>query len=428
VKSPTLGLHANWRQFALLVLVNAFVGAMVGLERTVLPLIAEQDFGLASKSAALSFIVTFGLVKAATNVVAGRLGDRFGRKHVLVAGWFFGLPVPLLVMLAPNWSWIILANVLLGINQGLAWSMTVVMKIDLVGSERRGLAMGLNESAGYIAVAIAALATGIIAQRYGLRPEPFYIGIAASALGIALSLLCVRDTLRHVQEESSLAASRASGARAPTAELPFRAIAARASWADPALATASHVGLVNNLNDGAAWGLFPLFFATAGLSIANIGVLAFVYPAVWGLLQLATGALSDRLGRKWLIAGGMAVQGAALTAMVMVHGFWNWVATAALLGVGTAMVYPTLLALIGDVAQPSWRASAVGMYRLWRDSGYVIGALLAGAVADRYGISAAIFSVGCLTLLSGVWAAMRLPETANARPRARQRRIGQGLP
>lgn len=421
----TLGLRANWRQFSLLVLINAFVGAMIGLERTVLPLIAEQDFGLASKSAALSFIVTFGLVKAATNVLAGRLGDRFGRKRVLVAGWLFGLPVPMLVMLAPTWSWIILANVLLGVNQGLAWSMTVVMKIDLVGSERRGLAMGLNESAGYVAVALAALATGIVASRYGLRPEPFYLGVAVSALGLGLSLLFVRDTLGHMRHEASLAASGAPLADASgTASL--RTIAARTSWSDPALATASHVGLVNNLNDGVAWGLFPLFFATAGLSVAHIGVLAFVYPAVWGLLQLVTGALSDRVGRKWLIAGGMVIQGVALIVMVMVRGFWAWMATGALLGVGTAMVYPTLLALIGDVAQPSWRASAVGMYRLWRDSGYVVGALLAGILADAYGIAAAIFSVGCLTLLSGIWAARRLPETAVALRRVRHQRLEHG--
>jgi MFS family permease len=325
-------------------------------------------------------------------------------------------------MLAPNWSWIILANVLLGINQGLAWSMTVVMKIDLVGSERRGLAMGLNESAGYVAVALAALATGIVASRYGLRPEPFYLGVAVSALGLALSLLFVRDTLGHVQHETSLAVSHTA-----STHLPMRAIAVRTSWSDPALATASHVGLVNNLNDGVAWGLFPLFFASAGLSVSSIGILAFVYPAVWGLLQLATGALSDRLGRKWLIAGGMAVQGAALLAMVMVRGFWAWLASGALLGIGTAMVYPTLLAVIGDVAQASWRASAVGMYRLWRDSGYVVGALLAGFLADTHGIAIAIFSVGCLTFLTGVWAALRLPETTLARRRVPQKRLGQGV-
>ncbi|HEY7569171.1 MAG TPA: MFS transporter [Gemmatimonadaceae bacterium] len=407
---PTLGLRENWRQFSLLVLVNAFVGAMVGLERTVLPLIAERDFGLASKSAALSFIFTFGLVKAITNVAAGRLGDRFGRKHTLVVGWLIGLPVPILVMVAPSWSWIIAANVLLGINQGLTWSMTVVMKIDLAGPQRRGLAMGLNEFAGYLAVALSALATGVIASRFGLRPEPFYLGIAFAALGLALSQLFVRDTMQHARHEAMLPDASAAApdrGRAPS----LREIVVRATWSHPALANASQVGLVNNLNDGLAWGLFPLFFAAAGLSISEIAMLAFIYPATWGVTQLVTGALSDRFGRKWLIVGGMLVQGAALVSMVLVQGFVLWLATGALLGVGTAMVYPTLLAVIGDVAHPTWRGSAVGMYRLWRDSGYVVGALLAGALADAYGMAAAIMSVGCLTLTSGLLAAIRMPET-----------------
>jgi MFS family permease len=417
---PQLGLRANWFQFSLLVLVNAFVGAMVGLERSVLPLIAELDFGLASKSAALSFIVTFGLVKAATNAVAGRLGDRLGRKHTLVAGWIIGLPVPFLVILAPNWSWIIAANVLLGINQGLTWSMTVIMKIDLAGPQRRGLAMGLNEFAGYLAVATSALATGIIASRFGLRPEPFYLGIAFAALGLALSLLLVRDTMQHVNSEEMLAASADAPNR--NGEPPsFREIAVRASWSDPALASASQVGLVNNLNDGLAWGLFPLFFAAAGLSIREIGALAFIYPATWGVMQLFTGALSDSVGRKWLIAGGMVVQGGALIATAFVHGFAAWFASGMLLGVGTAMVYPTLLAVVGDVAQPSWRGSAVGLYRLWRDSGYVVGALMAGALADVYGMAAAIVSVGCLTLAAGFLAAVRMPETLHATSSTRHR-------
>ncbi len=414
MKAPSLGLEANWRQFSLLVLVNAFVGAMVGLERTVLPLIAERDFGLASKSAALSFIFTFGLVKAITNVVAGRLGDRLGRKRTLAAGWLAGLPVPILVMLAPNWSWIIAANVLLGINQGLTWSMTVVMKIDLAGSERRGLAMGLNEFSGYLAVALSALATGVIASRFGLRPEPFYLGIAFSALGIALSLLFVRDTMAHVRREATLptASDVSDGPQSPT----LRQLVARVSWSDPALANASQVGLVNNLNDGVAWGLFPLFFAAAGLSISEIGMLAFIYPATWGVVQLLTGALSDRVGRKWLIVGGMFVQGAALIAMVFVQGVAQWLVTGALLGVGTAMAYPTLLAVIGDVAHPSWRSSAVGVYRFWRDSGYVVGALLAGVLADAYGMAVAIAGVGCLTLASGLVAAVRMPETLMPTP------------
>ena len=402
---PALGLRANWRQFWLLVLVNAFVGAMVGLERTVLPLLAEGEFGLASRSAALSFIATFGLVKAVTNFFAGRLGDRFGRKHVLVAGWLVGIPVPFMVMWAPAWSWIVAANVLLGINQGLTWSTTVIMKIDLVGPVNRGLAMGLNEFAGYLAVALSALATGEIASRYGLRPEPFYLGIAFVAFGLALSQLFVRDTMAHVRHESTSHAHRDDAAPG------LRALFLRVSWRDRALFNTSQAGLVNNLNDGVAWGLFPLYFAAAGLSVREIGVLAFIYPATWGILQLGTGALSDRIGRKRLIAGGMLLQGIALIAMVLVDGLLPWLATGALLGAGTAMVYPTLLAAIGDVAHPSWRGSAVGIYRLWRDSGYAVGALLAGAVADAFGIAAAIAAVGALTAASGLMVALRMPET-----------------
>jgi MFS family permease len=402
---PALGLRENWRQFWLLVLVNAFVGAMVGLERTVLPLLAEREFGLASRSAALSFIATFGIVKAATNFFAGRLGDRFGRKHVLVAGWLVGIPVPFMVMWAPDWSWIVAANVLLGINQGLTWSTTVIMKIDLVGPVNRGLAMGLNEFAGYLAVALSALATGEIASRYGLRPEPFYLGIVFVAFGLALSQLFVRDTMAHVRHESTSHAHRDDAAPG------LKSLFLRVSWHDRALFNTSQAGLVNNLNDGVAWGLFPLYFAAAGLSIREIGVLAFIYPATWGILQLGTGALSDRIGRKWLIAGGMLLQGIALVAMVLVDGLTPWLVTGALLGAGTAMVYPTLLAAIGDVAHPSWRGSAVGIYRLWRDSGYAVGALLAGAVADAFGIAAAIGAVGALTAASGLMVGLRMPET-----------------
>ena len=405
-----LGLQANWRQFWLLVLVNAFVGAMVGLERTVLPLLAQVEFGLTSKSAVLSFIATFGVVKALTNLFAGRLSDSYGRKHVLLAGWIIGLPVPFLVIWAPSWSWIVFANVLLGINQGLAWSMTVVMKIDLVGSKQRGLAMGLNESAGYLAVALAALGTGYLAQAYGLRPEPFYLGIGCAAAGLALSLLFVRETRHHVTLEAKDFRSASDVAGHGTG-LKTREIFAQASWRDPALSSASQAGMVNNLNDGIAWGLFPLFFAAAGLDVAEIGILSFTYPAVWGLLQLGTGALSDRWGRKRLIAGGMLVQGGALAAIALVRGFWPWVGAAALLGVGTAMVYPTLLAAVGDVAHPAWRASAVGVYRFWRDSGYAMGALLAGAVADLFGIAWSIGAVALLTFGSGVMVLVRMPET-----------------
>ncbi|HYJ81138.1 MAG TPA: MFS transporter, partial [Longimicrobiaceae bacterium] len=405
-----LGLGANWRQFWLLVLVNAFVGAMVGLERTVLPLLAEAEFGIASRTGALSFIATFGVVKALSNFFAGRLGDRYGRRRVLLAGWLFGLPVPFLVMWAPTWSWIVFANVLLGINQGLAWSTTVIMKIDLVGPKRRGLAMGLNEFAGYLAVALAALGSGYLAQAYGLRPEPFYLGIAFAAAGLAISLLFVRETRHHAALEAR-DFRPSPGAVGSEAGLGTREVFARATWRDPALASASQAGLVNNLNDGLAWGLFPLFFAAGGLSVGRIGVLSFLYPAVWGVVQLWTGPISDRWGRKRLIAGGMIVQGMALAGIALVRGFWPWAAAAVLLGVGTAMVYPTLLAAIGDVAHPSWRGSAVGVYRLWRDSGYAVGALLAGLLADFFGMSWAIAGVAALTVASGVLVAWRMPET-----------------
>jgi MFS family permease len=403
-----LGLRANWRQFWLLVLVNAFVGAMVGLERTVLPLLARAEFGLASTSAALSFIATFGVVKAVTNYFAGRLSDRHGRKPVLLAGWCFALPVPFLVMWAPSWSWVILANVLLGLNQGLAWSTTVIMKIDLVGPKQRGLAMGLNEFAGYLAVAMAALGTGYLAQAYGLRPEPFYLGIACAAAGLGLSLLFVRETREHAEVEVAGAVSRGP-------DVSGRELFARSAWRDPAFSSASQAGLVNNLNDGLAWGLFPLFFAAAGLDVGQIGVLSFIYPAVWGVLQPWTGALSDRWGRKPLIAGGMLLQGGALATIAAARGFWPWMAAAALLGAGTAMVYPTLLAAVGDVAHPRWRGSAVGVYRLWRDAGYAVGALLAGALADLFGMTWSIGAIAVITLASGLLVVARMPETLCAR-------------
>ena len=412
-RTVVLGLGANRRQFWLLVLVNAFVGAMVGLERTVVPLLAEAEFGLASKAAVLSFIATFGVVKAATNFFAGRLGDVYGRRPVLVAGWLFAIPVPLLVMWAPSWRWIVFANVLLGINQGLAWSTTVVMKIDLVGPKQRGLAMGLNEFAGYLAVAVSALATGWVAEAYGLRPEPFYVGIAFVAAGLGLTLGFVRETRHHAALEA--ADHRASTSPSPSAG----EILARGSWRDPALSTASHTGMVNNMNDGLAWGLFPLFFAAAGLTVREIGVLSFLYPAVWGVLQLWTGSISDRWGRKRLIAGGMVLQAVALAGIALGRSFWPWAAGTTLLGAGTAMVYPTLLASIGDVAHPDWRGSAVGTYRLWRDGGYAVGALLAGGLADLFGMAWAIGAIAALTFLSGLQVAWRMPETlADAEVRA----------
>ena len=417
--TPKLGLHANWRQFWLLVLVNAFVGAMVGLERTVLPLLAHAEFGLASTSAALSFIATFGIVKALTNYFAGRLSDLYGRKHVLVAGWLVGLPVPFLVIWAPSWAWIVLANALLGVNQGLTWSTTVIMKIDLVGPAQRGLALGLNEFAGYLAVALVALGTGYLAQAYGLRPEPFYLGIACAAAGLAVSLLFVRETRHHAELEARSVSSESWGGDGGT-ELGTREIFARVTWQDRALSSASQAGLVNNLNDGLAWGLFPLYFAAAGLDVAQIGILGFTYPATWGLLQLFAGGLSDRWGRKRLIAGGMILQSGALAAIGVLRGFWPWLGSAAVLGLGTAMVYPTLLAAVSDVAHPRWRGSAVGVYRLWRDSGYAVGALLAGALADRFGMGWSIGAVAGLTFASGLWVGVRMPETLHGNGRSRQ--------
>jgi MFS family permease len=404
-----LGLRENLAQFTLLVIVNAFVGGMVGMERSILPAIAEQDFHLVARAAVLSFIVVFGVSKALTNYAAGRLADRIGRKQVLIAGWIVAVPVPFILMWAPSWNWILAANALLGVSQGLTWSTTVIMKIDLVGQDQRGLAMGLNEFAGYVAVALAALLTGWLAARYGLRPAPFYPGAVFVAAGLVLSVLIVRETRGHVDVEARL---RGSPGETVTPSDVFW----RTSLTDRNLSTISQAGLVNNLNDGMAWGLFPLVFAAANLDLSRIGILAAIYPATWGIAQLATGALSDRAGRKWLIAAGMWVQAAGITAVVVSHGFNGFASGAVLLGIGTAMVYPTLLAAIGDVAHPSWRASAVGVYRLWRDLGYAIGALVAGVAADAIGLTGALGLVAALTLISGIVVAVRMDETLRREP------------
>jgi MFS family permease len=407
-----LGLRANLAQFSLLVGVNALVGGMVGQERTVLPLLAERVFHLHAVTAALTFIVAFGAVKAATNFFAGTLSDRVGRKPILVAGWVIGVPVPLLLIWAPTWEWVIVANVLLGVNQGLTWSTTVIMKIDLAGPERRGLAMGLNEAAGYGAVAATALATGFLAAHAGLRPEPFFLGLAYAGLGLGLSAFFVRETRGHARQEATTHTT-------DDGDLSTRQVFVLTSFKEPALSAVSQAGMVNNLNDGLAWGVFPLFFAAHGLSVGRIGVLAALYPAVWGLGQLATGALSDRWGRKWLIATGMWAQAAAIGLIAASSGFTPWALGAVLLGVGTAMVYPALLAAVGDVAHPTWRASSVGVYRLWRDGGFAVGALLAGVVADWLGLVAAIWTVAVLTAASGVVVAVRMYETRGRVPRGR---------
>jgi MFS family permease len=415
-RSVSLGLRANWQQFTLLVIVNAFVGAMVGLERTVVPLIAESDFGLASKSVVLSFLISFGVVKALANLFAGRLSDRLGRKRILVAGWLIGLPVPLLIILAPSWNWVVFANILLGINQGLCWSTTVIMKIDLVGPKQRGLAMGMNEAAGYVAVSLSALLTGYLAATYGLRPAPFLPGLAFALAGLLLSALFVRETHGHARYEAQ--SQQPNQHYQPTSsdrKLSFAEILLLTSWKDRALFAVSQAGMVNNLNDGMVWGLLPIFLFGKGLPVDQIGILAATYPGVWGLSQLVTGALSDRWGRKWMIAAGMWVQAIGIGLFVVGQSFSVWMGGAVLLGIGTALVYPTLLAAVSDVAHPEWRASAVGVYRLWRDGGYAIGALMAGLVADSLGIPVAIAAIGGLTFLSGVLVAGVMYETLPAR-------------
>lgn len=403
-----LGLRANLAQFTLLVVVNALVGGMLGQERTVLPLLAKEEFGLTGITVAMTFIVAFGLVKAVTNFVAGTLSDRLGRKPILVTGWLIGLPVPLLLIWAPVWGWVVFANVLLGINQGLTWSTTVIMKIDLAGPKQRGLAMGLNEAAGYMAVSVTALLTGYIAARTGLRPEPFYLGIAYAVLGLGLSTVAVRETRHYATYE---AANHQGADDALEEGLSTRDVFIQTSIAEPSLSAASQAGLVNNLNDGMAWGLLPLFFAAAGISVGRIGVLVAIYPAVWGLGQLVTGAWSDRVGRKRLIVAGMWVQAVAIGLIASGEEFAMWAWAMALLGVGTALVYPTLLAAVGDVAHPRWRASAVGVYRMWRDAGFAVGALLAGIIADVIDPPAAIWTVAFLTAVSGTLVAVRMRET-----------------
>jgi MFS family permease len=400
-----LGLRQNLAQFTLLVAVNALVGGTLGQERTILPLLADQVFHLDLYTSALTYILAFGVAKAGTNYFAGTLSDRYGRKPVLITGWLIALPVPLLLIFGPSWGWIIAANVILGISQGLTWSTTVVMKMDLVGPSRRGLAMGLNEAAGYLGVAGTALATGYIAATYGLRPGPFLLGAAYIALGLGLSVFAVKETRDHARLEASSHTAAHSDAHG---KLSNREIFTLTSFRDKSLSSVSQAGMVNNLNDGLAWGLFPILFATAGLGIERIGILAAVYPAVWGAGQLITGPLSDRIGRKPLIIGGMLVQALALGMVALGNDFGTWLAAVVLLGTGTAMVYPTLLAAIGDVAHPEWRARSVGIYRLWRDGGFAVGALLSGLIADAYGIAAAVAFVAGLTALSGLIVAARM--------------------
>jgi len=401
-----LGLRANWRQFFLLVVINAFVGGMVGLERSILPDIAEADFGIAAKTAILSFIMVFGVVKAITNYYTGALANRFGRKNLLTLGWLIALPIPFILIFAPSWGWILLANVLLGVNQGLTWSSTVVMKIDLVGEKNRGLAMGLNESAGYLAVGGVAFLTGWIASEYGLRPYPFYLGIAFVFIGLLASWLLVKDTIHHVHAETSVS------------KLPkLKNVFWETTWKNRNLGSISQAGLVNNLNDGMVWGLLPILLGTKGFTLEQIGQVAALYPAVWGLGQLFTGKLADHLHKKSMLFWGMLLQGVALFFLIFAATFFHFAALSVALGVGTAVVYPTFLAAIADYAHPRQRAESIGVFRLWRDLGYAIGALLTGLLADSLGINWAVGAVGFLTVVSSIIILVRMEPAQPGRER-----------
>ena len=385
-----LGLKENWRQFTLLVIINGFVGGMVGLERSILPKIAEQEFEIAAKTAILSFIIVFGIVKAITNYYTGVLANRFGRKNLLIAGWVAGIPIPFMLMFAPTWGWIIATNILLGLNQGLAWSSTIVMKIDLVSEKQRGFAMGLNEFAGYLSLALVAFITGWMASEYGLRPYPFYTGIVLVALGLLASIFLVRDTKHHVAKEKK------------TSTIPhLRNVFWDTTWKDKNLGSVTQAGLINNLNDGMAWGLLPILLAGKGFDIGEIGLVTAVYPAVWGLGQLVTGAMADRYCKKNMLYLGMVLQALALLLLVWAQTLAHFIVLSSLLGWGTAMVYPTFLATVAENTNPHDRAKSIGIFRLWRDLGYAVGAILTGIIADLISIHASIIFIGLLTLASG---------------------------
>jgi MFS family permease len=406
-----LGLRPNINQFLILVLVNAFVGAMVGLEQTVVPLIGKDIFHIESNTLIVSFIASFGMVKAILNLLAGNFSDRWGRKKVLVLGWIFGLPVPFILLFTPSWNWIIFANVLLGINQGLAWSMTVNMKVDLVGKKNRGLALGFNEFAGYIAVAIVGFVTGYLASLFGLKPYPFYIGIVFAMLGFLISWLVVRDTTKYTALEIKNHESSGNNSTSTISNLTFRQVFLQTSYKNRSLLAVSQAGLVNNLVFGVSWGLFTLYFASFGISVNDIGFLKALHPGIWGVLQLVTGSLSDRLGRKMLIYPGMIVQSIGIWTILFTNSFFSWIIGMSLLGIGTALVYPTLLAAISDIAHPRWRATSLGVYRFWRDLGFVLGAVGIGFIADISTISIAIQFVAWIALTSGIFVLMVMRET-----------------
>lgn len=409
IPETKLGLRENWQQFSWLVIINGFVGGMVGMERAILPRLAETEFGMAVNTAILSFIVVFGIAKAFTNYYTGNLANRFGRKKLLVAGWIIGLPVPFLLIYAPTWNWVIAANILLGINQGLTWSSTVVMKIDLVGDKRRGFAMGLNEFAGYIAVALTAFLSGWIAGSYGIRPYPFYIGILLAVLGLLGSIFLVKDTRHHVLTETT-------GSAVPR----LRRLFWETTWKNPNLGSVTQAGLINNLNDGMAWGIFPILLASRGFSLGEIGLVTAVYPAVWGIGQLFTGAMADRLCKKDLLYTGMFLQAIALFGLIWAVSMTHFILLSVLLGWGTAMVYPTFLATVAENTHPLDRAQSIGIFRLWRDLGYAIGALLTGIIADLFRIEAAIGFIGLLTLCAALVIEVRMRCNPGGLPTLRQ--------
>lgn len=394
-----LGLKENWRQFTLLVIVNAFVGGMVGLERSIFPQFAEEEFGVASKTAMLSFITAFGITKAAANYYTGRLANRVGRRNLLIIGWLFALPVSIILIFASNWAWVVLANVFLGISQGLTWSSTVVMKIDLVGERERGLAMGLNEFAGYLAVGVVAFLTGYVAQAYGVTPVPFYIGIGLSLAGLLLSVIWVRDTRHFVAEESK------NEQLAKTEQ-----VFLQTSFKDKTLSAVTQAGLVNNLNDGMIWGLLPLLLLSMHFDNQSIGIIAAVYPGIWGVGQLFTGKMADHYSRKGMLFWGMLLQGVAILILPWFSQFWPLVVLSGFLGLGTALVYPTFLTAIASATHPVQRAESIGTFRLWRDLGYAIGAVLSGITADLFGVTAAILLIGGLTILSSLVIRFRMPD------------------
>jgi MFS family permease len=411
----TLGLRPNIQQFLILVLVNAFVGAMIGLEQTVVPLIGKSEFGIESSAIIVSFIATFGAVKAFLNLFAGNLSDKWGRKNVLVLGWLFGIPIPIILLLAPNWNWIIFANVLLGVNQGLTWSMTVNMKIDLVGKSQRGLALGLNEFAGYVSVAAIGFLTGYLASTFGLKPYPFYLGFIFAILGLAISWIIVKDTRKFTSLEIKEDASESSGQETHVNDLSFKDVFLQTSWKNRTLLSISQAGLINNLIFGVTWGLFTLYFASFAIGISEIGFLKALHPGIWGVLQLLTGTFSDKVGRKILIYPGMIIQGIGVWVVLFTNYYWGWIAGMSLIGIGTALVYPTLLAAISDVANPKWRATTLGVYRFWRDLGFVFGAIGIGFLADLLGLNIAIHLVAFLAIGSGIFVLAVMKETSRQR-------------